>query len=203
MTSAGDRCISFDFDGGFLEQVRVALGAPGMGDRFRRLLLAPSWESIAVASVIEALDTGGDARALEEAAFEVATAALTTTHATAALGRRTSFRNEHAVMRTARYIESNFDSPCTLDGLAAEAGMSSFHFLRVYRRVTGQTPYRHIVTTRLRHAARRLRATQDRIAHIAAAVGFGDLSTFNASFMRAFGVSPGVYRRRYSAADVG
>jgi AraC family transcriptional regulator len=125
---------------------------------------------------------------------------LTETHRTGGLGRKTSFRNERAVMKAARYIEANFDRPCTLDDLAAEAGMSPFHFVRVYRRVICQTPYRHLLVTRLRHAAKELRTTCTRVADIAAACGFGDLSTFNASFMRAFGTTPSGYRRRHSAA---
>lgn len=199
-TAAGDRCVNFDFDGDFLENVRVALGARGVGDRFNRLLLPPSWESIAIATVIESIDASDSARALEEAAFEIAAAALTETHTTHGLGRKTSFRNERAVVKAARYIEANFDQPCTLDELAAEAGMSPFHFVRVYRRVICQTPYRHLIVTRLRHAAKELRMTRSRIADIAVAAGFGDLSTFNASFVRAFGTTPTGYRRRHSAA---
>ena len=51
-----------------------------------------------------------------------------------------------------------------------------------------------MLTTRLRHAARRLRISSDRIVDIALEVGFGDLSHFNASFVSYFDVSPGAYR---------
>jgi AraC-like DNA-binding protein len=193
-TPNGDRCINIDFEAGFLERVRSELGVSGVGERFRRALIPPSRESVPIAAAMEAVATGCTSEALHEAALEVAAAALTTTHATAALGRRTSFRNERAVMRAARYIESHFDQSCSLDELAAHADMSPFHFLRVYRRVTGQTPHRHVLTTRLRHAAQQLRATRDRIADIALATGFGDLSHFNASFLYYFGTTPGAYR---------
>jgi AraC-like DNA-binding protein len=72
--------------------------------------------------------------------------------------------------------------------------MSEFHFLRVYRRVTGQTPHRHLLLTRLRNAARR---TRERVCDVALAVGFGDLSTFNATFARHFGVTPRAYRTSF------
>jgi AraC family transcriptional regulator len=193
-TPNGDRCINFDFEAEFLERVRSELGVSGVSERFRRALIPPSRESVPIAAAMEAVATGCTPAALHEAALEVAAAALTTTHATAALGRRTSFRHERAVMRAARYIESRYDTSCTLDELAAHADMSPFHFLRVYRRVTGQTPHRHVLTTRLRHAAQQLRATRDRIADIALATGFGDLSHFNASFLYYFGTTPGAYR---------
>ncbi len=99
-------------------------------------------------------------------------------------------------MRAARYVETHSHEPCTLADLAAQADMSPFHFLRVYRRITGQTPHRHVLATRLRQAARRLRTGSDRITDVAIEAGFGDLSHFNASFVRHFRLSPGAYRAR-------
>lgn len=198
-TPNGDRCINFDFEAGFLEQVRTGLGVRGVGERFRSALIPPSRESVGIAAAMEAVGEGSDAAAVQEAAFEIAAAALMATHATVALGRKTSFRNERAVMRVARYVETHHREPCSLADLAARADMSPFHFLRVYRRITGQTPHRHVLATRLRHAARRLRTGSDRIADIAIEVGFGDLSHFNATFVRHFRVSPGAYRARRGA----
>jgi AraC family transcriptional regulator len=196
-TPNGDRCINFDFEADFLEQVRIGLGARGIGERFRRALIPPSRHSVAIAAAMEAVESGSSAAALQESAFEVAAAALAATHATSELGRKSSFRNERAVMRAARYIDAHYSEPCSLLELAAHADMSPFHFLRVYRRVTGQTPHRHVLTTRLRQAARRLRASRDRIGDIAIDVGFGDLSHFNATFLRHFQVTPSAYRARF------
>jgi AraC family transcriptional regulator len=198
-TPNGDRCINFDFEAGFLEQVRAEIGVRGVGERFRSALIPPSRESVAIAAAMEAVGEGSDTAAMQEAALEIAAAALMATHATVALGRRTSFRNERAVMRAARYVETHYHEPCSLADLAARADMSPFHFLRVYRRITGQTPHRHVLATRLRHAARRLRTGSDRIADIALEAGFGDLSHFNATFVRHFRLSPGGYRARRAA----
>ncbi|HET9445836.1 MAG TPA: AraC family transcriptional regulator [Steroidobacteraceae bacterium] len=198
-TPNGDRCINFDFEAGFLEQVRGELGVRGVGERFRSALIPPSRESVALAAAMEAVGEGSDASAMQEAAFEIAAAALTATHATVALGRRTSFRNERAVMRAAGYVETHYRESCSLAELAAQAEMSPCHFLRVYRRITGQTPHRHVLTTRLRHAARQLRSSSERIVDIAMEAGFGDLSHFNATFVRHFRLSPGAYRARGGA----
>ena len=150
---------------------------------------------------MEAVEEGSAPVALHEAAFEIAAAALTATQNTIALGRKNSFRNERAAMRAARYIDTHYGEPCSLEDLAAQADMSPFHFLRVYRRVVGQTPHRHVLATRLRHAARRLRTTRERVADIALGVGFGDLSHFNATFLRHFRVSPGTYRARFAGSQ--
>jgi len=198
-TQDGDRCIYFDFRPEFLEEVRLALGLRGVGERFRRGLLPPALQSVAITTLVDSATTGHDSDALEEAAFEMAAAALAATHATMQLGRRTSLGDERRIVRALGYIESNFHRSCTLSDLAAEAGLSAYHFLRVFRRVTGQTPHRHVLATRLRHAARRLRATADRVIDIVADMGFGDVSNFNAQFMRAFGVSPSEFRTRHAA----
>jgi AraC family transcriptional regulator len=200
-TPHGDRCINFDFAAEFLEQVRAELGLRGVPERFRHALIPPSRESTPLAAAMEAVATGSTPAALQEAAFEVAAATLTATHATIGLGRKTSFRNERGVMRAASYVASNYHEPCTLEDLAARADMSPFHFLRVYRRMTGQTPHRHVLATRLRNAAQRLRTSRERIADIALTVGFGDLSHFNATFLQHFRLSPGAYRAARARAS--
>ena len=74
--------------------------------------------------------------------------------------------------------------------------MSRYHFLRMFRRLTGQTPHRYVLATRLRQVTRRLLTTSDRIIDIATAAGFGDISNFNAVFSQAFGASPTAFRQR-------
>ena len=76
-----------------------------------------------------------------------------------------------------------------------EAGISPFHFLRLFSSVLGVTPHQYLVRSRLRHAARLL-ADEDRsITDIAYDVGFGDLSNFVRTFHRAAGVSPLQFRQ--------
>jgi AraC family transcriptional regulator len=190
---AGDRCVQFDFTGEFLERVRRGLGGSGLGERFARAVVPPSVESVALSAVSEAVADGRD-DALEEAAFEVAAAALSAKCPAMHRRWRATASDERRVLRAVRFIEANSAVGCSLDRLSAEAGLSPYHFLRVFRRTTGQTPHRYVQATRLRQAAQRLTTTQDKIVDVAAAVGFGDLSNFNASFVRAFGRQPSVYR---------
>ena len=63
-----------------------------------------------------------------------------------------------------------------LEGAAREAGLSPFHFLRLFRDVLGVTPHQYLVRARLRHAARLL-ADEDRsITDIALDVGLRAIS---------------------------
>jgi transcriptional regulator GlxA family with amidase domain len=82
----------------------------------------------------------------------------------------------------------------SLEALAAEAAVTRCHFLRIFEQVVGITPGQYMLRTRLRHAAVRLRRSNDAIAAVALDCGFDDLSTFNRQFRRATGLPPGVYR---------
>jgi AraC-like DNA-binding protein len=92
-------------------------------------------------------------------------------------------------------IESACRDPLPLAELANSAGLSPFHFLRVFRRVTGTTPHQYLVGARLRLAIRMLLDTRRPVTEIAYDVGFQDLSNFVRTFHRTVGCSPGAYRR--------
>ena len=91
-------------------------------------------------------------------------------------------------------IETGCHQPLSLADLADQAGFSPFHFLRVFRRVTGITPHRYLVGARLRLAARLLLDTRRPVTEIAYAVGFQDLSNFVRTFHRVVGASPRAFR---------
>ena len=77
-----------------------------------------------------------------------------------------------------------------LEDAATQAGISPYHFLRLFSNVVGVTPHQYLVRSRLRHAARRLTDDDSAITEIAYDVGFGDLSNFVRTFHRAAGASP-------------
>jgi AraC family transcriptional regulator len=92
-------------------------------------------------------------------------------------------------------IEASCRRSLSLSDLAAPAGLSPFHFLRVFRRVTGTTPHQYLIGARLRLAARLLLDTSQPVTQIAYEVGFDDLSNFVRTFHRVIGCSPREYRR--------
>jgi AraC family transcriptional regulator len=97
------------------------------------------------------------------------------------------------------YVEVNLDRPMALADLAAVAGLSVFHFARVFRRSVGQTQHRYVKQRRVDAARRRLAAgTREPIIEVAAACGFASPSHFASAFRRLAGVSPREYRRRAS-----
>jgi transcriptional regulator GlxA family with amidase domain len=93
-------------------------------------------------------------------------------------------------------IEATCREPLPLGELASSVGLSPFHFLRVFRSVTGTTPHQYLIGARLRLAIRMLLDTDLPVTRIAYEVGFQDLSNFVNTFRRVIGSSPGAYRGR-------
>ncbi len=113
----------------------------------------------------------------------------------AAVSQRVSAQDARRVSRALRHIEEHSAEPLDLDRLASIAATSKFHFLRIFRRAVGLTPYQFLLSTRLRRAALRLLSTPDAVSAIAFESGFGDLSTFNSAFRDRFGANPLAFRR--------
>jgi AraC-like DNA-binding protein len=82
----------------------------------------------------------------------------------------------------------------TLAGLASQAAMSPYHFLRTFRQVVGLAPHQYLLRNRLHRAALRLKRSRDDVSSIAFDSGFNDLSTFNRRFKKVMGMNPGAYR---------
>ena len=104
-------------------------------------------------------------------------------------------RDRRRAVETALWIDAHSHRQIDLEDAAGEAGLSPFHFLRLFSGVLGVTPHQYPVRSRLRHAARRLADHGGSITDIAFDVGFGDLSNFVRTFHRAAGVSPLRFRQ--------
>jgi len=161
------------------------------GDEVARFEPAAAPAAPPLVALAERALRDGDAEALREVALLAAGAA----HAAAGERRPAWSRAQAArVARALRYIEAHSDEDCSLAALASQAGLSRYHFLRIFRGVTGKTPRQHLIATRLRSAAAALARTRLPVTRVALDAGFGDLSHFIASFSRAFGASPRTYR---------
>jgi transcriptional regulator GlxA family with amidase domain len=102
------------------------------------------------------------------------------------------------VVRIAARMRADPAEAFPLDVLAAEAGMSRYQLLRLFRAATGRTP--HAFLTELRIArARALLAEGLPAAEVAIRCGFFDQPHFTRAFKRAVGATPAQFAR--AAAD--
>lgn len=191
--AAGDRCVAFSYAPECFERMTARAARSSAGPRFRSARLPPVRRlAPLIARVCAGLAQGGRA-AWEELGVELAGQALelvggVTTSPAAPRGA------EARVSRVVRRIESRSSAPHPLGELAQEAGLSPYHFLRLFRRLTGVTPHQFLLRLRLRDAALALASGRVRVIEVALDAGFGDLSNFNRAFRSEFGVSPRIYR---------
>lgn len=98
------------------------------------------------------------------------------------------------VMLAANYIHSCFDADVSLDKLATVACLSKFHFLRLFREVTGLTPYAFVLRKRAHVASRLIASTGMSFDEIAMQVGFTTRSSLFRQMRRWLRQSPGELR---------
>jgi AraC family transcriptional regulator len=84
----------------------------------------------------------------------------------------------------------------SLDRLAAQAGLSKFHFNRLFKRALGVAPSRYHINLRINLARRLLRETKKSVVEVALEVGYANPSHFAQLFRRETGISPSDYRRQ-------
>ncbi len=83
---------------------------------------------------------------------------------------------------------------CDLTQLAEIAGISPFHFHRLYSKTYGETPHGTLTRVRLQAAIRALRDEGTNINEICIDLGFSSHTTFTAWFQARSGLSPTAYR---------
>ncbi|HEY6551998.1 MAG TPA: AraC family transcriptional regulator [Vicinamibacteria bacterium] len=120
--------------------------------------------------------------------------------------RRPLFRPERLAWYAARVerakamVEARYSQPLSLSTLARDAGMSVFHFARIFTELEGRPPHRFLTDVRLSHARARL-LEGGGVTDTCFAVGFGSLSHFVTTFRRRYGAKPSSLRRSPGAAE--
>ena len=102
--------------------------------------------------------------------------------------------SDRRIARVLEMMSGRLSLPPSLDELAAEAGVSKFHFVRLFREKVGRTPHSFLVQLRLEAAQSMLAATDLAIGTIAELCGYRRDTELIAAFSRRFGTTPGRWR---------
>ena len=187
----GDECLSFHLSA----ELAAECGGPAV---WRRGALPPLPELMVLGELAQAAARGDSDLGLDEAGllFSARFAELVAAAPGAWSDRppRLRARDRRRAVEAALWLDARSAEDLDLEAAAKEAGLSPFHFLRLFRGVLGVTPHQYLVRSRLRHAARLLADPALPITDIAYEVGFGDLSNFVRTFHRAAGLSPRRFR---------
>jgi AraC-like DNA-binding protein len=104
-------------------------------------------------------------------------------------------RRMASMRRVLDYIEANLEQNIGIDALAAEAGLSLFHFVRAFSAAFHATPHQYLQARRAARA-KSLLARRATPSDAAAAAGLTDQSHLNRWFKRTYGVTPAQYQQQ-------
>ncbi len=99
--------------------------------------------------------------------------------------------------RIDEWIDANLGTSIRLSDLAAETGLSEFHFHRMFRAARGTSPHKWVMMRRI-DAVKDSLCRRRSIADIAVACGFSCQSHLTRIFKAQTGMTPSVYRQRRS-----
>jgi AraC family transcriptional regulator len=103
------------------------------------------------------------------------------------------------VQRGVDYVEANLDFDIQSVDVAHHAGISQWHFQRVFKALTNETLMTYIRSRRFSRSLDALANTRERVLDIALSAGFDTQESFTRAFKKAFSVTPAHYRKHASA----
>jgi AraC-like DNA-binding protein/mannose-6-phosphate isomerase-like protein (cupin superfamily) len=112
-----------------------------------------------------------------------------------------SFDNS-PVARAVALVHAHPADSWTVATLASEVGMSRTLFGMRFHQQVGDSPIRYLARVRLSQAAGYLTTTNETLFAIAQHIGYESEASLSKAFKRAFGRSPGEYRRESSARPI-
>lgn len=86
--------------------------------------------------------------------------------------------------------------PLSIAELAADIGISPFHFIRQFHALFGETPHQLRIAARIERAKQMLALDRESVTGVCLEVGFSSLGSFSSTFARRVGASPSAYRRQ-------
>lgn len=92
------------------------------------------------------------------------------------------------------FMNEHLHEPLTIAVLAAEAYLSPYYYIRLFKQITGCSPHDYLLNLRITHAKYYLKTTEKPIKEIAFSCGFSSESSFCNTFRKRIGSSPGQYR---------
>jgi AraC family transcriptional regulator len=110
---------------------------------------------------------------------------------------------QHKLKRVRAFIAEHMAEVLHVDRLAAESKLSPFHFARMFKLTTGQTPHLYVLMQRIERAKALLSDSETALIDIAADTGFRTQGHFTGVFRRYTGLTPRAFRLASRAAQQG
>jgi len=102
----------------------------------------------------------------------------------------------HRVAPALDLMAARYPDRLSIKDWTRACNVSAAHFRRLFRQALGQSPHQYLSELRVRMAAARLHATNEKVLVIAGDAGFTTLSSFNRAFRQLMKLTPRQWRRR-------
>lgn len=100
-----------------------------------------------------------------------------------------------SVASAVEFIKQNYNQEISLDDMAAAAHLSKYYFTKMFKSVTGYTPYEYLIKYRIDKAKFLLCYSGDTVSQIAQTVGFHNVNSFISSFKSFEDTTPHQFRK--------
>ena len=92
------------------------------------------------------------------------------------------------------YIEDNYSKKISIDDFVKLVHISKFHFLRVFKNITGSSPYEYLTNYRIKKSKYLLKNTDKSVNEISLTIGYLNVNNFIRDFKKYVNTTPGQYR---------
>ncbi|MGQ0546954.1 MAG: helix-turn-helix domain-containing protein [Betaproteobacteria bacterium] len=131
---------------------------------------------------------------LQELLLSIVDAYLTRRRAESPLWRGSRFEDTR-IRRAIALLRAHPNKDLSMDDLASQVGLSRSRFYDLFQVCTGFSPRHYLDMLCVETAIARLSSTRQKIAEVAAELGFSAQSNFTRFFLNQVGVPPSKYRR--------
>ncbi|RKX92414.1 MAG: hypothetical protein DRP59_05495 [Spirochaetes bacterium] len=101
-----------------------------------------------------------------------------------------------AIEAACSYLEKKFRSDITLEEAAGKAGLSSFYFSKLFKKIKNVTFIEYLTLLRIDEAKKLLKETNMSIREISENIGYGDQNYFTRVFKKVVAMSPSAFRAK-------
>lgn len=109
----------------------------------------------------------------------------------------TTAKKKASVADVKEFLDQNYGSKITLDGLATHFYINKYYLTKVFKEQYGQSITAYLLNVRITKAKRLLRFSEKSVEEIGFEVGLGAPHYFSQTFKSVEGVPPSVYRKQW------
>lgn len=106
---------------------------------------------------------------------------------------------DQAILKVQQWLDNHYRGKVVVKELVALSGLNERTFLRRFRKATGEAPLEYLQRMRIEKAKQLLAGSTASLEQTTRAVGYEDVSSFRRLFKQIVGISPTVYRKRFSS----